>query len=80
MIRHLPIIKIQNEEKKNLSKNIDFIIEQLEINEGKLTDKIKEKIIEINDNIFEYFSVNGEERELMINKVKEINKFYKLIY
>ncbi|MBY9007399.1 MAG: SAM-dependent DNA methyltransferase [Candidatus Lokiarchaeota archaeon] len=80
MIRHLPIVKIQDKEKKILSEKVDFITNQLEFNNGELNKSIKQSIVDINDIIFEYFSIEDRERELMINKVKEFNKYYNLIY
>ncbi|MBN1215346.1 MAG: Eco57I restriction-modification methylase domain-containing protein [Candidatus Lokiarchaeota archaeon] len=80
MIRHLPIININKIEKKKISEDVDFIIDQLDLSEGKVNNQIKKKIINLDNKIFEYFSINDEERCTIINQVKKFNKLYKLIY
>ncbi|MBY8982989.1 MAG: Eco57I restriction-modification methylase domain-containing protein, partial [Candidatus Lokiarchaeota archaeon] len=80
MIRHLPIIKIQKNEKSNISERIDIIINNLDENNGKISQLIKSAIKEIDNKIFDIFSIDIDERKFMINKVKQFNQYFKLIY
>lgn len=79
MIRHLPIKKIDQKQKNNISKLIDLISNDFETEKG-LNDKIITNIKELNNIIFELFSLNNNDRNLMINKVKLFNPFFNNIY
>jgi len=79
MIRHLPIKKIDQKQKNNISKLIDLISKDFETEKG-LNDKIITNIKELNNIIFELFSLNNNDKNLMINKVKLFNPFFNNIY
>ena len=61
MIRHLPIIKPKNDIKDEIVLRVDKVIQSLLKNEGIYDDSIKKIVKEIDDLIFEMYSINKEE-------------------
>ncbi len=80
MIRHLPILKCQKITKQDISEKVDFIIKNLEENKGLITKVIKNTIIELNSQIFDLFSINANEINFIIEKVKESNNYFYNLY
>ncbi len=80
MIRHLPIININNYEKRDLVNLVELITHELRIANGKMHLLIKEDIKKLNNCIFNLYSINNEEKKLIISEVKKFNQNFNSIY
>jgi hypothetical protein len=79
MIRHLLIIKTEEFKKREISNLVDGISSKLE-HTKRLNGETTRNIKKLNDIIFHLYSINDEERAIMIKKVKLNNKYMQLIY
>jgi hypothetical protein len=80
MIRHLPIIKIDNDKKAKIAEKVDFINKQLSVNGERSNEDVLKKLREIDSIIFSLFSLTNSEKSLIISKVKEHIKFFSMLY
>jgi hypothetical protein len=79
MIRHLPILRIDEKKKLEISSLVDIISSNLEKNKMLNGETIR-YIKKLNDNVFQLYSINDKERAIMIKKVKLNNTYMQLIY
>lgn len=80
MIRHLPIKDIETSEKKIISEKVDFISNFLKDNKGIINEDTKAFIREIDDLIFQTYSLSFKESSLIKSEVKNQIEFYNKIY
>ncbi len=80
MIRHLPIMSINNTEKEKIAKLVGMISRRFEESNGHLTGDVRNKIITLNDLIFNAYNIETNQQKLIQDEVKKHNPFYKKIY
>ncbi len=80
MIRHLPIIKPNNEKKHEISEKVDTINNFLEQSNSITNRNIFPLLREIDDSIFELYSITENEKDLIISDVKKNIKYFEDIY
>lgn len=81
MIRHLPIIKVNEQLKSEIASMVDQIIKGFDINCGKLNKNICQLLRDIDNLFFDLYSITEEDRKTIISTVKgQINYFKKLYY
>ena len=79
MIRHLPIIKPDEESKVELVKGVDNLITQLEINGGIENEKIYKCYREIDERLFDLYKISIDDKNLIISSViKQIDHFRRI--
>lgn len=79
MIRHLPIINVQKDKREEISKLVELITYDLDINE-KLNQRTISFVKKLNDCVFNLYSMNEGDQALMKAKVKLFNPYFDLIY
>ncbi|MFX1329687.1 MAG: Eco57I restriction-modification methylase domain-containing protein [Promethearchaeota archaeon] len=80
MIRHLPIVKSNGKIKNIITEKVNEIYNLLYMNKGFINKDICQIIREIDDIIFNLYSITKSERNLIISKtVNQIN-YFKNIY
>ncbi len=80
MIRHLPIVKPNTEIKVNVAEKVDTISNLLIVNKGMANESIYELLREMDDIIFDLYSMTENERNLIISKITKKIKHFKTIY
>ena len=80
MIRHLPIKEIDKASKKIIGKKVDLIINYFNNTKERRNEEIKVLIREIDDLIFQNYSLSFEESNLIKSKVKSQIEFFNKIY
>jgi predicted RNA methylase len=70
MIRHLPIIKPDDSVRSDISKRVTKIINNMEENNGVLSKDIKDLIREVDDMIFNLYSITEQERNMILANIK----------
>jgi hypothetical protein len=80
MIRHLPILNAKDYDKRELATLVHFITQELIVNNGVMNKLIKDKIKKLNNRIFNLYSINSQEKKILISEVKKINQNFNLIY
>jgi hypothetical protein len=80
MIRHLPIVKPDEDTKAEVAKRVDKITAQLDINDGKENEEVLQLYKEIDEIIFNLFSIEQEERKLIKSIVSEQIDHFKKLY
>ncbi len=79
MIRHLPIIKPEEKLRNEITLKVDQIIRKLQENNGELNKEINIILKKIDQIIFNLFSLNEQEINIIISNIKgRINYFNKL--
>ena len=80
MIRHLPIIHCEQELKQEVIRRVDNITNLLSQFNGNFTDESKQFSKEIDDLIFELYSISDKEKKVIISLLKSQVDFFKNIY
>jgi hypothetical protein len=80
MIRHLPIFSAEKENQMRVADLVDSITQKLQISNGKLNTSLKQNIKSLNNLIFTLYSINNDEKNLIIQKVRKRNSYFNLIY
>ncbi|MFX0027483.1 MAG: class I SAM-dependent DNA methyltransferase [Candidatus Hermodarchaeota archaeon] len=80
MIRHLPIIHCPKYLKVELATKVNKISQFLFRSDGKLTNKTKEFVKEIDNKVFELYSITNQEKKTIISIIKEQIDFFENIY
>jgi len=80
MIRHLPIIKPKTQIKHNIVKYVEEIDFNLKQNKGNKNNQTNQLLKEIDDTIFNLYSISNDERKLVISKITNQIKHFKIIY
>ncbi len=76
MIRHLPILKPNEDIKAKIIKKVDKIINYLEINNGIADENVYRSLRNIDDIIFSLYGLGDDARDLIILNIKnQINHF-----
>ena len=81
MIRHLPIVKAKEDVKSEIVPRVDDIIGQIKNNMGQLNDEIIKLIKELDDIIFNLYSMTEKEQSIikshLINQIEYFKNVYK---
>jgi len=77
MIRHLPIIHCQKDLKKEITDKVDNISKFLFRSNGKLTNETKQFVKEIDNLVFELYSITDQEKKTIISTLKEQIAFFR---
>ncbi len=80
MIRHLPIMKANGDIKSQIVSHVDYITNYLEKNKGTTSKSINQNLIEIDDIIFNLYSITEDERKIIISYIKNQIYYFKNIY
>jgi len=80
MIRHLPIVKPNNEIKIKIAEKVDTISNLLIVNKGIANERTYQLLREIDDIIFNLYTISESERDLIISKTKNQIKHFNPIY
>lgn len=80
MIRHLPIVKPNEEVKNYIASRVDLIINLLEKSRGKINDYIIKLMRTIDEKIFNLYSITETERKVIISRLKNQITHFKNIY
>ena len=80
MIRHLPIININEQLKLKINQNVDNIIKNLFQNEGIMNQQSLHIIRKLDKCIFNAYRISEKEQEVIISQVKKNIAFFKLVY
>jgi len=80
MIRHLPLLHPRDEMKMEIVNKVDFITQELKINGGNLSKEVKEVIKKIDDLIFNIYSINAQEKKMILPNVEEQINYFQNIY
>ncbi|MFX1494003.1 MAG: class I SAM-dependent DNA methyltransferase [Promethearchaeota archaeon] len=80
MIRHIPIIHCQEDLKQELATKVNRVSQFLLQSNGKLTNQTKQFVKEIDNKIFELYSITNPEKKAIISTIKEQIDFFRNIY
>ncbi|MFX1268256.1 MAG: Eco57I restriction-modification methylase domain-containing protein, partial [Promethearchaeota archaeon] len=80
MIRHLPIIHCQKDSKQKIIDKVDNISKFLFRSNGKLINKTKQLVKEIDNLVFGLYSITDQEKKTIISIIKEQIDFFRNIY
>ncbi len=80
MIRHLPIVKPNNEIKIKIAEKVDIISNLLIVNKGIANERTYQLLREIDDIIFNLYTISESEKDLIISKTKNQIKYFNPIY
>ncbi|MFX1420337.1 MAG: Eco57I restriction-modification methylase domain-containing protein [Promethearchaeota archaeon] len=80
MIRHLPFVKPNNRNKMEIVKKVDAIRDSLNLNNGIANSNTYQLLREIDDIIFNLYTISESERDLIISKTKNQIKHFEAIY
>ncbi|MHA1292708.1 MAG: HsdM family class I SAM-dependent methyltransferase [Promethearchaeota archaeon] len=80
MIRHLPIVKANADVKSEISIKVNEIISIFQNTKGEINEKIRVLCKSIDNLIFDIYSIEHKDRELIVSTIKNQIKFYKNIY
>ncbi len=80
MIRHLPIIHCQQDLKQEIIEKVDKISKFLFQSNGKFTNETKQVVKEIDNLVFELYSITDQEKKTIISIIKEQIEFFRNIY
>jgi len=80
MIRHIPILNVNNQIKVKLAKKVDEITHLFQENLNKSYEGVKQLLKEIDDIIFTSYSISDDEKQLIITDMKNRIKHFENIY
>ncbi|MHA1488755.1 MAG: hypothetical protein ACTSRI_03765, partial [Promethearchaeota archaeon] len=80
MIRHIPIIKPNKPAKIEIVSRVEQIISYLNNKRGVANERIYQLLREIDDLIFDLYSLTDNERRLIILEVKDKINHFKIVY
>lgn len=80
MIRHLPIIKPESQIKYTIVNYVEEIELNLKLNNGNINHQTNKLLKNIDDTIFNLYSLSNDEKELIISNITNQIKHFKTIY
>jgi len=80
MIRHIPIVNVNNQTKVKLANKVDEITYLFQQNHDKSYEGVKHLLVEIDNIIFRSYSISDEEKQLIISDLKNRIKHFENIY
>ncbi|NVM46198.1 MAG: N-6 DNA methylase [Candidatus Lokiarchaeota archaeon] len=80
MIRHLPVLNAASEIKNKLSNLVQRVINSLIESKGIYTGDVLSTIGRIEENIFELYDLESNERNIIISDIKNRVDLYKKVY
>jgi hypothetical protein len=80
MIRHIPIVKPKENLKSEISKSVDLIIDYLNKSNGTWNKSTIELLKTIDEEIFNLYSIAENERNFILNRIKNQIYHFKNIY
>ncbi|MFW9825838.1 MAG: TaqI-like C-terminal specificity domain-containing protein, partial [Candidatus Thorarchaeota archaeon] len=80
MIRHIPIVNIDYESKVALAEKVHQITEVFQEKIGNSYDNVKKLLIEVDEMIFELYSITSKEKQMIISDLKSRVKHFENIY
>ncbi|MHA1932212.1 MAG: Eco57I restriction-modification methylase domain-containing protein [Promethearchaeota archaeon] len=80
MIRHIPIVDLDNQIKLRLAKIVDEITKLFQKNHNKSYEGVKHLLKEIDDIIFTSYSISEDEKQVIISDMKSRIKHFENIY
>ena len=80
MIRHIPIVNVDNQIKVKLAKNVDKITCLFQENFNKSYERARQLLKEIDDIIFTSYSISDDEKQVIITDMKNRIKHFENIY
>ncbi len=80
MIRHLPIIRANDQKKREIGSRVAEIIQLNEKNKDKLNNQVIKLIQENDELIFDLYSITLKEKEQIIYEVKQQIEFFKKVH
>ncbi len=80
MIRHLPIVKPPEQLKLKLAENVKITNKLFNDNNGAINQKIRQVVKEIDDLVFDLYSISEDERKIIISDIKKRIRFFENVY
>lgn len=80
MIRHLPIVAAKDGVKFDIVSKVDEIIDHMKNSMGQLNEDIGQPIKELDDMIFNLYSMTEKEQSIIKSHVKNQIEFFKNVY
>ncbi|MBY9018182.1 MAG: N-6 DNA methylase [Candidatus Lokiarchaeota archaeon] len=80
MIRHFPVKRIGEDIKEKISDRVDFILNYLADTSGKFDDTTHYLTRELDNIIFQIYSISKNEQKLILSKVTEQISYFDRIY
>jgi len=80
MIRHLPIVAAKDGVKFDIVSKVDDIIDHMKNSMGQLNEDIGQPIKELDDMIFNLYSMTEKEQSIIKSHVKNQIEFFKNVY
>jgi len=80
MIRHLPIVAAKDDVKFDIVSKVDEIIDHMKNSMGQLNEDIGQPIKELDDMIFNLYSMTEKEQSIIKSHVKNQIEFFKNVY
>jgi len=80
MIRHLPILTVNNKIKKMIVEKVDTIYNLLTMNNLITSENFNQLLKSIDDIIFGQYSITEEEKKTIISEVRNQIKHFRVLY
>jgi hypothetical protein len=80
MIRHIPIVNVDNQIKGELANKSDKVTQILQEKPYKSFKDVRSLLKEIDDIIFTSYSISNDEKKIIINEMKNRIKHFENIY
>jgi len=80
MIRHLPIIKPPEQLKLKLAENAKIITKLFIDNNGAINQNIRQVAKEIDELVFNLYSISEDKRKIIISDIKKRIRFFENVY
>jgi hypothetical protein len=80
MIRHIPIVNMDNQIKVILANKVDQITHLFQQSQNKSYEGVKSLLKEIDDTIFTAYSISDDEKQAIISDIKSRIKHFENIY
>ena len=80
MIRHIPIVNMDNQIKVKLANKVDQITHLFQQSQNKSYEGVKSLLKEIDDTIFTAYSISDDEKQVIISDIKSRIKHFENIY
>ncbi|MFX1371727.1 MAG: class I SAM-dependent DNA methyltransferase [Promethearchaeota archaeon] len=80
MIRHLPIIAVNNKIKKTIADKVEQVNNLLITNELITNESVQELLKDIDDIIFNQYSITEKEKNLIISELRKQIKHFQILY
>lgn len=80
MIRHLPIVKPTNQLKIKLAENVNTLNKLFKDNNGEINQDISQVLKEVDESIFNLYSITENEKKMIVSDVKNQIRFFDNVY